>query len=137
MNFKLQPGDYIFTSEIPFDKRQAVIDAFVAAGAIMFDGFYFFEDMEDWDKIGWDHGESGLEMWSVFVDLENKPSEGYRRVTIDQILGEQSPSWDEIGPELLDALDDIIKSNDLGNAAIVNKLVFKAKQAVAKAKAVK
>jgi hypothetical protein len=36
MTFELKPGDYILTSEIPFDKRQAVIDAFAAAGAAYF-----------------------------------------------------------------------------------------------------
>jgi hypothetical protein len=99
MTFELKPGDYILTSEIPFDKRQLVIDAFMDAGAVIFDGHDFHDTIKNWDRIGWCPDENHLEMWSKCFEMKK----GYRRVTLSQILGD-GPSWDEIGPKLLDAL---------------------------------
>jgi hypothetical protein len=98
MTFKLQPGDWIPTAEVPEDKRQAVIDAFVADGCKK-NEWIDTGDFDDYACIGWDVNEDRLNCW----DHKYWPDLSVRRVTLSQILGEQSPSWDDVGPELLQA----------------------------------
>lgn len=99
MTFKLQPRDWIPTAEIPKDKRQAVIDAFVKEGATLPDTFW--TDWEDAVVAHWDDGDNEFDLFG---------DDGYddcRRVTLDQILGEQKTTWDDVGPELLRASIDL------------------------------
>jgi len=99
MTFKLMPGDWIQVSGIPISKRQAVIDVFDEAGAIInIDAGSFFE----WLFVGW--SDDGL-----FDGFDSRDRFGLiRRVTVSQILGEEigknaNCSWDDVGPELLAA----------------------------------
>ncbi|MAK54702.1 MAG: hypothetical protein CML17_02430 [Pusillimonas sp.] len=87
MTFKLQPGDWIPTAEVPEEKRQAVIDAFVKAGATLPDTFW-----ADWDEAVVAHWDG------IFGELDLFEDDGYddgRRVTLDQILGQQKTTWGE------------------------------------------
>jgi hypothetical protein len=107
MTFKLQPGDYILTSEIPFDKRQLVIDAFVAAGAKT--PVNWWHSIDDANFVDWDINDNEVDFF------EGWPPSGYRHVTLSQILS-YGPSWSEIEQkdalitELVGALEEVHKS---------------------------
>lgn len=78
-NFELKPGDYIHPSDVPENKRQAVRDAFAAAGADKPGSWEpYAEDLDFFDFCEF------LHELDYFVGDEV----GVRRVTLEQVLGE-------------------------------------------------
>tara|TARA_E500000318_G_scaffold111961_1_gene132946 strand:+ start:679 stop:1101 length:423 start_codon:yes stop_codon:yes gene_type:complete len=83
MTFKLQPGDWIPTAEVPEDKRQDVIDAFSVIDKDFNEGDWDIErDFSFWECVGLDGYK--VEMWMDVCEVINVN----RRVTLDQILGD-------------------------------------------------
>lgn len=83
MTFQLQPGDYIRTASVPEDKKQAVIDAFVKAGA----GRSHHKSVPDWDLyefVTWDKDSGNVNAINRGTYTIDKM---VREVTLDQILG--------------------------------------------------
>lgn len=112
-NFKLQPGDWIPTCEVPVDKRQAVIDAFEEDGCVSNDyaptpTTYFLL----WEYVGWDENDGDGYVIDFFNDDCVSFKRG-RRVTLEQILGDGDVSTVEVPkeptPEMINAMFDAMR----------------------------
>lgn len=88
MTFKLMPGDFIATSDVPENKRQDVIDAFVAYGCSQ--GLIELKDFNDtsWDTLVWDETEQENGALNI-VHFKRWRHLCKRRVTLSQILGDE------------------------------------------------